>query len=234
MLAFAAYKEDDYRSEKDSRKTKGIDRSADSGMWTERPLLSPRLPKKPPTTCSTRETIICTISLSLSHAHTDAHTHTHSINTQVLFCLLSNRSINILTTNTHTHVDTYSQSHSSSFSQLPYPLVALSVPQQVQLFLQARLILLLSRSFSLYLISTLMLSLHMFFFLIHFFCASCTKYTLLKKKKRKGSWFYLLGLHDIRDGCLCSNMLAPLIQTPDNPFLFPFMLQLHPEYKKQC
>lgn len=101
MLAFAAYKEDDYRSEKDSRKTKGIDRSADSGMWTE---------ETSPVTSSAQETTDHMLHkrnhhlhhLSLSHAHTDAHTHTHSINTQVLFCLLSNRSINILTTNTHT------------------------------------------------------------------------------------------------------------------------------------
>ena len=45
-------------------------------------------------------------------------------------------------TNKHMHVE----SHSSSFSQVPYPLVAISMTQQVPLFLYARLIVLLSEA----------------------------------------------------------------------------------------
>lgn len=102
MLAFAAYKEDDYRSEKDSRKTKGIDRSADSGMWTERPLLSPRLPKKPPTTCSTRETIICTIPLSLSRTHRRTHTYTQHKHTSTVLSFIQPKYKHSYNKHTHT------------------------------------------------------------------------------------------------------------------------------------
>lgn len=57
-----------WRSVRGSREKDGMYRLAKSGMWTESPLLSPHLHMKPPTTCSTRESIICTVTHS--HKHT--------------------------------------------------------------------------------------------------------------------------------------------------------------------
>lgn len=156
----------------------GRDRPADwpaYGMRTQRPLQSPRLPKKPPTACATRESIIWTVS----HAHTTT-----------ILCVFCAQKCKHSCRRACKDIHKHAESHSSSFSQLPYPLVALSIPQQVPLFLQGGFIVLLSKAgrIFLHLIPQHFdaQSPHLFLIpVLHLPCSGCKIYIYIVKKGQR-------------------------------------------------
>lgn len=219
-------------SERGSGKKEGMDRPADSGMWTQRPLLSPRLPKKPPTTCSRRESIICTVS----------HTHRHHRHTTTILCVLP-KSVNILTvTCTRAHIHTHTQSfiilllaaisircafNAPTSTALPVGQTYPSPPQGPSLSLYP-----IPHHFDAH-------SPHLFLIYLfpHLACSVC-KSCIVKEKRRRteiclsslGSYSFAslstgkvgIAWHAIRDApvcvCVCGHMLTPLIQSSNDPF----------------
>lgn len=90
-----------WRSRRGSKEKEGMHtRLAYSVTWIESPLLSPQPHMKPPTTCSSKESIICTVT---------QHTHTHHTCTTTILCVF--RAIKgkhfDSDTDTHTHTESF-------------------------------------------------------------------------------------------------------------------------------